>query len=491
MSPSLVMRAAAIAAALSLPVLAQNLNCKMLAHVDKFPGAVSPNNNYAGVWGYVGSNGKEYAVVPARTGTVFYDCSNPAAPVEIAFIPGPGSGSTPYFWREANGYKSDYIYLSSEHGALQVVNVTNPGAPVLSGTFGGSAHTVTVDEGAKKLWASGGTYNGCGVFDLAVSFTNPPKIGGFSNPYVHDCLPIRGYGYFAQIFDGNFQIRDISNPAGSLPVLSTTKTPGNFTHNVWVTDDDKIAITADENRGGCLAVYDIANKALPVLKSSWCSPNGATVHNVFIKGNVAHFSCYSDGYWAVDISVPTAPKPIAHYDTSNYSGNDYHGNWGCYPYQPSGVIYLSDMQSGFWIVEPTSGVPNLYGNGTAGKGGFQPTIDYAGGYAKVGNSTFQIAGQKMLGGAPALLVLGTGAANTPVFGINLLVDLALPNVLVSTTASGTAGAAGAGAAAVNVPIPNNPALALGVLYSQWVVVDAAAPGGLVSASRGMKVVISP
>ena len=476
-----------LALLLASPALAQNLNCVMRSHVDKFPGAIAPTNNYAGVWGLVAKDGKEYVAVPARNGTIFYDCSNPAAPVEKAYITGPNPGGpNGYFWREANGYAGDYFYVSSEHGAIQVVSMATPSVPALIGSFGSQAHTVSVDVGAKKLWASGGNYNGCAVFDLAVSFTNPPRInnGGFSQPYVHDCYPIRGYGYFAQIFDGNFQIRNITNVVNP-PVISTTRTPGAFTHNVWTNDDDTIAVTADETHGGCLAIYDITNKAAPVLKSTWCSPGGATVHNVFIKERVAHFSCYTDGYWAVDISDPTNPVTVARYDTSTEVGNDYRGCWGCYPFQPSGVIYLTDMQSGFWIVQPTAGVPLSYGAGAAGTGGLVPMLEHAGGPLKVGNANFRFTGQRMRAASPAALVLGVARASTPFLGITLLVDLGLPNLAISVTTSGT------GTASVPVAVPNVPALANAAIDAQWLVADPNGPAGVLAASPGWECRIAP
>ncbi|MCC6671147.1 MAG: choice-of-anchor B family protein [Planctomycetes bacterium] len=467
---------------------AQNLNTRLVGSANKFPGAVTPTNNYAGVWGIVGRNGKEYAIVPARTGTVIYDCSNPATPVERGFIAGPGSTSQPYFWREANSY-GDYVYISSEHGPLQVINMTNPDAPALAGTFGTTAHTVSVDPGTGVLWASGGGPRGCVLFNVAANPIAPAELRRYTTDYVHDCLPIRGYAYLAQIFSGNMRILSTANIGSGLPIVSTTTTPGRFTHNVWVTDDDKLAVTADENQGGCLTVYDISNKAAPVQRSTWCSPNGATVHNVFIKGKVAHFSSYSDGYWAIDISKPTSPKPVARFDTNALTGSDYHGCWGCYPFQPSGLIYLTDMQTGFFIVEVTAGVPNHYGKGTAGTGGLVPTIDYAGGFAQVGNGTFAIEGTQMRGGSSAALILGVAATNQSVLGIDLLVDLGQPNVVFTSATGGNGGVAGSGSANIPVPLPNTPGIAGATLYAQYVVADPTNPAGL-SASRGMKVTIA-
>jgi choice-of-anchor B domain-containing protein len=459
-------------------------NFRLLAHIDRFPGANQPNNNYAGCWGFVGNNGKEYAVVGARQGTLIYDCSIPTAPVERAMIAGPGATSTPYFWREAQSY-GNYVYMSSEHGAMQVINVTNPDAPTLAGTFGVRSHSLSVDPGTGMLWANGGSNPGGGTraYNLLASPTLPPVVATYSAAYVHDCLPLRGYNYLAQINAGTMRILDIS-ALPALPILSTTTTINAFTHNVWVTDDDRIAVTCDEtlNPPGSLTIYDVSNKSAPILRSTWSSPNLAVVHNVFIKSQVAVFSSYSDGGWAIDISNPASPQPIGQFDTTALTGTGYYGCWGAYPFQPSGQIYLSDMQSGFWIVEPTCGVPKFYGQSTAGTGGLRPTIDYTGGFARVNNPTFAITGSKMLPSTAAILALGFGRGATNVLGIEFAISLSSPLFLLTTTTTAT------GTASTTIGIPNDVSLAGGGLNCQWLVLDNGAPQGL-AASGGFEVAV--
>ncbi len=467
--------------------VAQN-NVRMLSHVDRFPGGTASSNRYAGIWGMV-VNGREMAIVPARTGTLFYDCTNPSAPVEVGFIAGPSPGSNSgYFWREVQSC-GNYVYLASEHGPFQVDDMSNPLSPQLVGSFGSTSHTVSIDCNRRILYASGGAGRGIVLYDLAVNPINPPQIGSRQDPYVHDTTPNGRYAYTAQMFDGSFGIVDTTNP-GNLVTVSRTPTPSAFPHNVAVDADETYAIVTEERRGDCFTVYDITNKAAPVQLTRWCSPNGATVHNVFIVGSVAHLACYSDGYWAIDMSNPAAPVPIGQYDTSGFSGNDYYGNWGCYPFQPSGVIYLSDMQSGFWIVEPTCGVPHHYGLGTAGTGGVEPRVDYDGGAARVGNASFSLVAEHTVGNAVTAMLLAFGPGSTTFSGIDVLVDLAVPPIAIGTTASGAAGVAGAGRAVVALGVPNSAALAGLTLFAQAVTFDAGGPQGL-AATRGMRFAICP
>ncbi|MBI5852209.1 MAG: choice-of-anchor B family protein [Planctomycetes bacterium] len=478
-----------IAASLHLApnaVRAQGTNVRLLAHVDRFPGGTASSNNYAGIWGTV-VNGREIAIVPARTGTLFYDCTNPSSPVEVAFIPGP-TGGAGYFWREVQSC-GIYVYIASEHGAFQVVSLANPASPQLLGTFGNTAHTVSIDCNRRILWASGGAGRGVVLYDLAANPISPPQIGVRSNPYVHDCLPNGRYCYLAQMFDGSFGIVDATNPA-NLVTVSRTPTPSAFPHNVAVDADETWAIVTEEQRGDCFTVYDITNKAAPIQLVRWCSPTGATVHNVFVTGSIAHLACYADGLFTIDMSNPSAPAMIGQYDTSAFSGNNYVGDWGCYPFQPSGVVYLSDMQSGFWIVEPTCGVPWHYGNATAGTGGVAPRIDFDGGVAKVGNAGHQLVAEHTVGGAQTAFLLAFAAGNTPFSGIDVLVDLSVPPIAISVTANGTAGVAGAGRAVLPLGVPNSAALAGFTLFVQAVTFDAGGPQGL-AATRGMRFTVCP
>ena len=53
-----------------------------------------------------------------------------------------------------------------------------------------------------------------------------------------------------------------------------------------------------------------------------------------------------------DISNPVAPVLTAHFDTypQNTNYNKYFGNWGNYPWLPSGNIIAGDMQNGLFIL---------------------------------------------------------------------------------------------------------------------------------------------
>ena len=85
-------------------------------------------------------------------------------------------------------------------------------------------------------------------------------------------------------------------------------------------------------------------------------------HNVYIKNNLLFNSQYEDGLLVYDITDPVNPKLFAYYDThpQNKQYNSYYGNWGSFPWLPSGTIITVDMQNGMHLLRlKTSNTNNL------------------------------------------------------------------------------------------------------------------------------------
>ncbi len=446
-------------------------NCQRLSQIVR-----AGSTGYAGVWGYVAPDGREYAVVGSRQGTWIVETTNPTAPVERGFIAGPSST-----WREVHGY-GQYIYTVTEAaGGVQIFSMADPNNPVLvrNHTLAGwnNTHSVSVDQTRGKLYCNGISGLGMVVFDLLPDPTNPVRVANWTNAYVHDSFIQNGWAYLSCINSGQLRILNVNN-LSAITQLSQTSTPLTFTHNAWVNSTDTICVTTDERSNGFLQIYDVTNKALPLPLGSF-SVAGAGIHNAFIVDDkVCHIAWYGAGYRGVDITNPSAPREIGFYDTANA--------WGCYPFQPSGVVYISDIPSsgGLFCVKLTCGVPERYGQGTAGTGAVVPKIDWRGGYAQVANAGFRVDVKQARPSSAAILVLGAAQANTPVIGINLLVDLALPNLLINTNTDAS------GNASIPMAIPAQPGLGNATLYAQWIVQDAGASQGL-SASRGSKITICP
>ncbi|HET6203296.1 MAG TPA: hypothetical protein VFI25_10895 [Planctomycetota bacterium] len=130
----------------------------------------------------------------------------------------------------------------------------------------------------------------------------------------------------------------------------------------------------------------------------------------------------------------------------------------------------------------------VYGGGCAGTGGFAPEIASTGGPAAVGNSSFGLAVNNGLAGAPALLFLGLGAftPGLPVGGgcsvyLNLSPFVLQIPPVVTLSGSGPGGGSG-----TNVfGVPHMPSLLGFSFYFQWVVLDAGSGNGLFTLTSGL------
>ncbi|MBN7828087.1 choice-of-anchor B family protein, partial [Bowmanella dokdonensis] len=64
-----------------------------------------------------------------------------------------------------------------------------------------------------------------------------------------------------------------------------------------------------------------------------------------------YMSNYERGLTVLDISDPTQPTQAGLFDT--YPASDqttFNGAWGVYPFLPSGLILVSDINSGLYIL---------------------------------------------------------------------------------------------------------------------------------------------
>lgn len=127
---------------------------------------------------------------------------------------------------------------------------------------------------------------------------------------------------------------------------------------------------------------------------------------------------------------------------------------------------------------------STYGVGSPGKGGIVPTITSVGGAPKLGNTSFAVQCDSIVGKASCFLLLGFGKIQQTAFGIDVLVNPAGMQFLPAQ-ASGIAGLAGSGSVLIPLSIPSNPALAGLEVDLQLVAMDSAAPLGIASATQGL------
>ena len=443
-------------------------NCTLLS---KFR---SPNSSTSNdVWGYVAPNGDEYGILMTTRGTSIVDFSKPRSPVQRAFISGQSST-----WRDGK-VVGDFVYVVTEsRGAgLQIIDMRNPKAPRLAATpFRSGAwshsHNIGLDFDTGLLYVHG-TGGSVYVLDPTNTPTSPKLLKRHFGNYIHDLAVQHGLLHAGEIWNGRYAIYDIRNLGKKF--LGSVRTPRAFTHNAWLTYDDKFCATTDERSGASVAFYDIQNRASPKLMSTYrTGPSRTIPHNVYMRGYVAYMSYYTEGLRVVDFSDPRNPVEVGFYDTYLGASQGFNGAWGCFCFNPSGNVYISDRSSGIFNIKPKAS-PAFYGKGTKGGNGKRPLIHNFGA-AWLGNKNFKIGVRDAKANSGALMLLGVKKADFNVLGFNVLVDvLTGPALLVPVRTNNK------GEVLIPLPVPTDSRLNNSTLFAQFVVFE----GTSFASSQGM------
>ncbi len=332
------------------------------------PGSFAFNNTYNEVWGFV-QNDREYAVIGSTAGTHIFDLTDTINIYQVAFIEGEVTGGD-IIHRDYHDYKG-YLYIVADEGpsTLQIVDLTNLpfSADVVynSDELFTRSHNIFIDTTNAILYAcftahTNNTSSGMEVFSVQ-NPTNPQWISEFNTAGVHDVY-VRDNIAYLNIGQEGFVIADYSNPADPIILGSLSEYSSfgqGYNHSGWLTEDGNYYVFADENHGLPLKVCAVSNYDDLQILSTFSSDisSNSIVHNVIIKDKYAFVSHYHDGLQVFDISNPLSPTKVSSYKT--YEPNDhtsYRGAWGVYPNLPSGLILVSDMQYGLFVLNAGLGV---------------------------------------------------------------------------------------------------------------------------------------
>lgn len=455
-------------------------NCQLLSEVKP---STSPQFN--DVWGYVDpATGRECAILGGTASTYVVETTNPTAPVVRGDFSHSSAGWSTSIWSDMKAWKG-YAYVVTEGGGgikiLDLRDMTNPKYVTTWGTtLWSHAHNIAMDmeRGIVVVHGTGGTRGESLRFiDVDTTPGSPTLLATWTGPYQHDLALQHGLLHGSEIYAGRYALYDISQSMSSPTLLGSVQTPRTFTHNTWPTYDDKYCVTTDERSNGPMAIYDISARSTPVYQSQYhAGPSTSIIHNAYVLDYVAHMSHYTEGYRSVDMSDPKNPVEVAYYDSWSGSSSGYEGAWGCHCFQPSGIVYLSDITRGLLVLKPAS-TTTRYGNATAGTGGQEPH-GFTLGSAFVGNANFQIACRNAKASTPVISVLAPGRASLNASGLMINVNLVGAILLTSVTNTN-------GETRIPLPIANTPSLNNIQLAIQHFVVDAGGSVGF-AATKGLE-----
>ncbi len=342
------------------------------------------NTSVADLWGWTDPlTGKEYVVVGTRTGTAFMDISNPITPVRIGFLPThTGAGST---WRDVE-VAGNWCYVGSEisgHG-LQVFDLTRlrnvvspPAAFTEDAWYGGfgNSHTIHADKQHPYVYAVGTNTASGGLH--AVNVTNPlaPVIAGTYSidGYIHENMTVTYSGpditHVGKQISFNFHtgspdritIVDVTDKTDMTRISTVNYTGGNLCHQGWLTEDQHYLLMNDEGDEVNLGhptrtrIFNIQDLDLPVYVGAYDGPNASSDHNLYVHKGLVWESNYTSGLQVLDATnvAVGSLSMVAHFDTYPAGNtNSYNGAWGNYPFFGSGVIAVTGINEGLFLLRP-------------------------------------------------------------------------------------------------------------------------------------------
>lgn len=363
-------------------------------------------NKLSDLWGWTDSQtGKEYVILGRWAGTTFIDVSDPVNPVVLGNLPSHSFDSV--FVRPQRDIKVffDHAFIVADipaHGMqvfdlTQLRNVTNP--PV---TFSesahysgfGRAHNLALNETtgyAYPVAVNDSIPPFCRFGMHFINVTNPqqPFLQGCTRPpntpyYVHDAQCVTYHGP-----DPNFighelcflssgpriNVVDVTDKVNPDFVVASFPYPGvAYAHQGWLTEDHRYFVVDDEfdeinNTNGTVNTrthfIDFQQVDNPEYIGFYESPTDSSVdHNLFIRDGFIFQANYRSGFHVLDttgisMTPPGGQVPIqevAYLDTDPDTGGVEQslaeGAWGVYPFFESGLVAVSDINQGLFLLNP-------------------------------------------------------------------------------------------------------------------------------------------
>ena len=329
-------------------------------------GSWAYNNTYNECWG-LEVNGSEIAIIGSTDGTHFFDVTDPANATQVAYVAGAYQGGG-VIHRDYHDFQG-YLYVVCDEGSsstLQIIDISTLPDSVTtvydSNALFTKSHNIFIDTATAKLYACASN-SAMDIYSL-IDPKDPTLIYSYNAVgHVHDAYVRNDTAYLNCGNDGfriiDFHYLDLLPGTAWVELASLTSYPdAGYNHSGWLNDDGTLYIMQDENHGYDVKILDVSDLSNISVLATFNSgvDSQSMAHNGIIKGDLVYIPYYHDGLRVFDISAPSNPVQTWEYDT--YAPNShasYKGAWGVYPYLSSGNIIVSDMQTGLYIIDLTSG----------------------------------------------------------------------------------------------------------------------------------------
>ena len=275
----------------------------------------------------------------------------------------------------ADGTLAIITHESSNDGlnGITLLDLTDPLQPTVITRFAApdlspGVHNVWIEGDYAYLVVDGAVpSSGLRVLDISDP-ANPLIVASFygGGSFLHDVYVRDGLAFLSHWTTGLI-ILDVGNGvAGGSPTspveVSRIAVPGYDVHNAWYWPEAGYVFLGDEIAvPGRVLVIDVNDLSAPTQVASFTLA-GAAPHNFWVDedAGIAYFSWYENGIHAVDVSgrllgeLDKQARQVAsiQYDVGGACIAP-SGTCSWAPQLHDGLIYVSDLNSGLWVLQPT------------------------------------------------------------------------------------------------------------------------------------------
>ncbi|MCP3137292.1 LVIVD repeat-containing protein [Pyxidicoccus xibeiensis] len=289
-------------------------------------------------------------------GLTVFDVSNPRAPVQRASFQLPGDSYWNGVWA-----KDHALYVASGSSGVLVYDITDPASPALvrkvtGGAAGGTVNVHTVFVEGDRLYAMTPSHQQTSIFDLTDPLS-PQTVSSYAYArglgYPHDAFAFGGRLYVNHTVDG-FLVVDLERPQPTL--LGRYAYPHAYSHAnaVGIINGRTIAFEGGETMGAHVRVLDVTHPAGIAKVGEYRLRGVTSIHNMVLVGTRLYIAHYHEGVRVLDVSDPSQPREVAHYNTFRESDPDradgmFEGAIGM-RVPGDGHVYVVDTSRGLLIL---------------------------------------------------------------------------------------------------------------------------------------------
>ena len=249
----------------------------------------------------------------------------------------------------------------------------------------GSAHNIAINEETGFAYVVGSNgEEGCGgglhMVDISDPL-NPVFSGCFADVttgraqtgYTHDvqCVIYRGpdaeHAGKEICFGSNetaLSVADVTDKLRPVAISTGSYPDAEYIHQGWLTDDHRYFYQDDELDESTYGfatrtiIWDLEDLEEPRVLGMYHGTTQAIDHNQYVVGDRLFQSNYKAGLRILDISTRDAPAEVGYFDTYPAADNrGFEGSWSNYPFFESGVVLVSSIREGLFVVRPAERTP--------------------------------------------------------------------------------------------------------------------------------------